>query len=285
MARTIGMEIETGCDDWAPVVGGIRSRGVYLETTDNYATGERVDQWTAKPDGSVDGMEIVSPPFEFASPFWRDELRKVCEGARSGGARPHSSAGIHVHVDVSDLPARNVASIVKFVHKFEDFLYRIASAGWQTIRSGAATYAKPIHPNLAHAMYRVRSAGDLERAWSGVDRYHAVNLHSYFFRGTVEFRIFNSSLNPDRIASFVALCHGIVEDATRHSRSLSSVYPVGGMASGATDERALLLRLQQILTCYDRDTSAPMLHADWQTLRRTCWQESRPQVAESLARW
>ena len=37
-------------------------------------------------------------------------------------------------------------------------------------------------------------------------RYHALNLHSVFFRGTVEFRCFNSTLHAGRAAAYVNLC-------------------------------------------------------------------------------
>lgn len=37
-------------------------------------------------------------------------------------------------------------------------------------------------------------------------RYYALNLHSVFFRGTVEFRCFNSTLHAGRAAAYVNLC-------------------------------------------------------------------------------
>ena len=39
--------------------------------------------------------------------------------------------------------------------------------------------------------------------WS---RYHALNLHSVFYRGTVEWRCFNSTLHAGRVAAYVNLC-------------------------------------------------------------------------------
>lgn len=37
-------------------------------------------------------------------------------------------------------------------------------------------------------------------------RYYALNLHSVFYRGTVEWRCFNSTLNPELAAAYVNLC-------------------------------------------------------------------------------
>ncbi len=56
----------------------------------------------------------------------------------------------------------------------------------------------------------------LERIWYEGDvhktdhynwtRYYALNLHSVFYRGTVEWRCFNSTLNPNLATAYVNLC-------------------------------------------------------------------------------
>lgn len=37
-------------------------------------------------------------------------------------------------------------------------------------------------------------------------RYHALNLHSFFQKGTVEFRLFNSTLHAGKIKAYVQFC-------------------------------------------------------------------------------
>ena len=37
-------------------------------------------------------------------------------------------------------------------------------------------------------------------------RYYALNLHSVFYRGTVEWRCFNSTLHAGKVAAYVNLC-------------------------------------------------------------------------------
>lgn len=37
-------------------------------------------------------------------------------------------------------------------------------------------------------------------------RYHGVNLHSYFSKGTVEFRLFNSTLHAGKIKAYIQFC-------------------------------------------------------------------------------
>lgn len=66
------------------------------------------------------------------------------------------------------------------------------------------------------------SKNDIEKIWysdsnddyyGGVNhehynqtRYHALNLHSFFSKGTVEFRLFNSTLHAGRIKAYVQFC-------------------------------------------------------------------------------
>ena len=66
------------------------------------------------------------------------------------------------------------------------------------------------------------SKNDIERIWysdsnddyrGGISyehynqtRYHALNLHSFFSKSTVEFRLFNSTLHAGKIKAYVQFC-------------------------------------------------------------------------------
>ena len=64
---------------------------------------------------------------------------------------------------------------------------------------------------------------DLEQIWYEGDvasgehynktRYYALNLHSVFYRGTVEWRCFNSTLHAGKVAAYVNLCLAISAQA------------------------------------------------------------------------
>ena len=76
--------------------------------------------------------------------------------------------------------------------------------------------------NTAMKSQRDPSKNDIEKIWysdsnddyyGGVNhehynqtRYHALNLHSFFSKGTVEFRLFNSTLHAGRIKAYVQFC-------------------------------------------------------------------------------
>ena len=44
-------------------------------------------------------------------------------------------------------------------------------------------------------------------------RYHALNLHSVFSKGTIEFRLFNSTLHAGEVKSYIQLCLAISHQA------------------------------------------------------------------------
>lgn len=48
--------------------------------------------------------------------------------------------------------------------------------------------------------------GGVSHQHYNVTRYHGVNLHSYFSKGTVEFRLFNSTLHAGKVKAYIQFC-------------------------------------------------------------------------------
>ena len=46
-----------------------------------------------------------------------------------------------------------------------------------------------------------------------ISRYHALNLHSVFSKGTIEFRMFNSTLHAGEVKAYIQLCLAISHQA------------------------------------------------------------------------
>lgn len=302
--KKFGLEVEF-IGSTTAAIRSLRAAGLEVVDGSHSHLGFSETAWTVKRDGSVgyqcnvSGGEMVSPPLDFTDPAQRAQVTTAVQALQDSGATTHHTAGIHVHIEAkheSGIPmtAKEIAAVVRFTYKFEDAIYRIASSGWATIRGGARTYAQPIPENTARAIMDVRTMEELEAVWDGEqdgrnrvsrhvtamqDRYTATNLRSYFMRGTIEFRYFNSSVNPERVQAYIALCMAIVDDARNgFSRSVKKSYRVGSMLNGTVSEDALFLRLQQILRSNSRDTKVCMSTEDWKRLRKLCWGKgSKPQ--------
>ena len=75
--------------------------------------------------------------------------------------------------------------------------------------------------------HRPRSMQDVERIWYNGNsrshrhyddsRYHCLNLHSVFQKGTVEFRLFNGTLHAGKIKAYIQFCLAIGAQALNQS--------------------------------------------------------------------
>lgn len=285
--RKFGVEIEFGGDRQA-AINAIREAGLSSATRQHGYQGHSQTEWVVKQDGSVSGGgELVGPPLDFDNPEHREQVTTAVNALRAAGCTTDSQAGIHVHIDTTGLTVEHIAAVARVYTKFEDVLYRVASSGWRSVRSGAWTYAKPLTQTQVTALAKCKTESALLRAYYGSDehsararaayhgdgaRYYGLNLHSWFYRKTIEFRIFNSSLNPERIQGYIAICVALVEDARRgNRRSINKAYRLGDMAAGSAREEAALHRFLQVLR-YEAGMSAE----DMKRVRRI-WKDSTPQ--------
>lgn len=286
MPRKFGIEIEFG-GSRQTVGDALNAAG--LGGTQHGYQGHSTTGWVVKFDGSVSGGgEVVSPPLDFDDPNARAQVDRAITAMKAGGATTLSSAGIHVHIDATDLSPEQVAGVARVFAKFEDVIFRIASSGWQSMRPGASSYARPIPHSQTVRLAAAKDERQLATAWYGLargddhsyharqhghsSRYYGLNLHSWFYRRTIEFRVFNSSLNIERIQGYIALCVALVEDARRgNRRSVNKRYALGGMSAGTTKADNAFHRLLQVVR-YDADMSVE----DMKRLRKI-WRDSVPQ--------
>jgi hypothetical protein len=214
---------------------------------------------------------------------------------RSVGCRPIPSAGIHVHIDGTAMTAEQVASVGRAFAKFEDCIYRVASSGWNEVRSGANHYAKPLTNEQVKAIAKAKTDRALAEAYypaggrtsdplargtyhGDVARYFGLNLHSWFYRKTIEYRVFNSSLNPERIQGYVAMCMALTEIGRANRKSsINKRYALGDMATGAAKEEAARHRFLQVL----RYEGGNLDVVDMKRLTKI-WKDSKPQRRETL---
>ena len=161
------------------------------------------------PAGSTYSVEMVSPICVYEDIGAVQELiRKL----REAGARVNDSCGIHVHVDASVHTAATLRNIVNIMAAKEDLLYKALQ-----VNVSRESYCQKADTRFLDDVnqQRPRSMQELERLWyngpSGRSihydntRYHALNLHSVFSKGTIEFRLFNSTLHAKKIKAYIQL--------------------------------------------------------------------------------
>ena len=166
-------------------------------------------------------VEMVTPKLTY------DELPRLQECMRrvkAIGAKVNGSCGLHVHVDASNHNRQSLKNLIGIMYSKEDILFKAL----QVNEARAKRWCKKVRePMLKKA--RLLSADEtqdltlLENVWYegkvkktdhyNWTRYYALNLHSVFYRGTVEWRCFNSTLDPVQAAAYVHLCLAISTQA------------------------------------------------------------------------
>jgi len=292
-----GIEIEflyEGLRDNNRVMPELLNQGLRAVDRRNTHLGFSASEWVLKRDGSVaGGGELVSPHLDWDNPEDHAQIEKAMAALIAAGANTDKAAGIHVHVECRNFTPKQVAAVMRFTYKFEDAIYRIASSGWDAHRG--LSYCNPMalaydrygshdgrETRFANTLMKIRNADQLRTFYGRMDRYAAVNVHAWYRHGTMEFRVFNSTLNAKRALAYAALCVTIVDDARKgYSRSTAKHYPLGHMAAAANPEtasKALFLRLQQVLR-YESGMSA----TDWKRILWV-WNDSKNQTTETISR-
>lgn len=190
--------------------------------SDGSITTERKDgrsyEYTSDPEYSV---EMVSPKLTYAElPKFQECVRQV----RHAGAKVNDSCGLHVHVDASNHNRQSLKNLIGIMYSKEDILFKAlqvneerASRWCQKVREPMLQQARTLSAEETKDLTRLESIwyeGDVQsRDHYNWTRYYALNLHSVFYRGTVEWRCFNSTLHAGRAAAYVNLCLAISAQA------------------------------------------------------------------------
>ena len=162
-------------------------------------------------------VEFVSPICKYEDiPVVQELVRKL----RTGGARVNDSCGIHVHVDASAHTPQTLRNIVNIMAAKEDLLYKTLQ-----VKVNREHYCQKADTRFLEDLNhkRPKTMDDVEELWYNGrggrydhydnSRYHALNLHSVFSKGTIEFRLFNSTLHAGEVKSYIQLCLAISHQA------------------------------------------------------------------------
>lgn len=194
-------------------------------------------KWKLERDASIvsvggfeNKVELVTPVLSYND---IKTVQTIVRALRAAGAVTNSSCGIHIHVDGAPHNAKSLANMVKFFRESQGLIYE----GLKVRKSRQKEWCCKILPYIVDA---IDAAGDMtmsqfEKIWyssandgrgyqyhGGVDhshynitRYHALNLHAMFTKGTVEFRLFNSCLYANRIKAYIQFCLAVSEWALK----------------------------------------------------------------------
>ena len=253
-----GIEIETIGQTRDKVAGAIAGvvGGTVIYTGGTYSAWQVSDRkgrtWKAVSDSSLNApkhlqAEIVSPVLGYED---IEELQEVVRAVRSAGARVDASCGIHIHIDKSKFNAKAIRNFVKIINKQEAIIHKALGIADARL----SRWCKGIDPNFLEKIEECRTLtmDFLNYAWYGRlnptprhydnSRYHGVNLHNIWYRGTIELRWFESTLHAGKVKAYIQFCLALAAKAL-NARSANSKKRDFNPTSGKYDFRVFLLSL------------------------------------------
>lgn len=163
--------------------------------------------------------EIVSPILTYGD---IPDLQEIIRQLRHKGAFASEKCGIHIHVDASRYTPQTLRNMVNIIASKEDILYRALQ-----IDPARLYYCKKVNERLIETINKKKpkTMEQLKDLWYAEDpnsnrnkhynstRYHGLNLHATFTKGTVEFRLFNSTTHAGEIKAYIQFCLAVSHQA------------------------------------------------------------------------
>lgn len=215
LARVISCEIEVA-----------QSRSAHGRKINNV-----VGKWGGRvvSDGSLPGTgyEINTAPA--GGDKLVQQIKEITDVLTAAKASVTGACGYHVHIDARDFSWRDMRRLVLLWEKVEESMYALQPAsrlGSQFCRpcgnklsrmvKGGKT-PQAVRQAIRTGMYGLGEGGDISKDKYAAVRYDALNIHSWFVRGTVECRIASGTVQYDKLMNWALLCGYIVEWAANHT--------------------------------------------------------------------
>ena len=168
--------------------------------------------------------EIVSPILTYGD---MADLQEIVRRLRHSGAFVNSQCGIHIHVDASRYTPQTLRNLVNIIASKEDILYKALRIDPARLRWCQKTNEKLIEainrrkPQTMEALKDIWYAGSTRGRDEHYNdtRYHGLNLHSTFTKGTVEFRLFNSTTHAGEIKAYIQFCLAVSHQALTQKKA------------------------------------------------------------------
>lgn len=219
-------------------------------------------------NGSSYAVEFVTPPLKYED---IEILQNIVRKLKKAGAKVDSSCGIHIHVDGANHTPESLRHLVNFMTARQDLIYESLEIG-----SRANHWCQKLSRNLLNEMKKDKdlSNASMEQIWyspanddyrGGIDhqhynstRYHGLNLHSFFTKGTVEFRLFNSTLHAGKIKAYIQFCLALSAWAITTNEKIV----FHSMAGYSSEQKVTIMRniLTNRLGLYGKEFKTCRLH-------------------------
>ena len=218
-------------------------------------------KWRFVYDGSIRGIqgngeptssrlykvEMNSPVLEYSE---MGKLQAVVRALRRAGAVVNSSCGMHVHVDAANHTPQSLKNALTIMYAKEDILFKALKVNENRVQRWCQKVREPMlekirkmptHLTMEQLKQQWYEGTDESRMHYSWTRYYALNLHSVFYRGTLEWRCFESTLHAGKVRANITLALAISAQAINQKKTV--MRKTGISENPAFTFRTFLLRL------------------------------------------
>ena len=237
--QTIGVEVEMNSitrQKAAKVAADFFGTGRFENTAgrNGYSTWSAWDaqgrEWKFQKDVSIAGpdeqkCELVTPILTYQD---IETLQELCRKLRHAGAKSDASrgCGVHIHIGAQGHTPQSLRNLANIMASHESLI----AEALKLDRSRMSRYCRTVDPNflakvnsrkpktmaqLADIWYTSHGASYGRNQHYNDSRYHMLNLHATFTKGTVEFRLFQfdeptaerrGGIHAGQLKSYIQLC-------------------------------------------------------------------------------
>ena len=244
--QTIGVEVEMNNIERsraAKVAAAYFGTGRYENTAgrNGYSTWSAWDadgrEWKFQKDVSIAGPD--SEKCELVTPILTYEdiptLQELCRQLRHAGAKSDASrgCGVHIHIGAQGHTPQTLRNLANIMASHESLI----AEALKLDRGRMSRYCRTVDPRFLEQVNRrkPRTMAQLADIWyssNGANygrnhhyndsRYHMLNLHATFTKGTIEFRLFQfdeptaerrGGIHAGQLKSYIQLCLALIQMA------------------------------------------------------------------------
>ena len=237
--QTIGVEVEMNSikrNKAAKIAADFFGTGRYENTAsrNGYYTWSAWDaegrEWKFQKDVSIAGpdsekCEMVTPILHYSD---IETLQELCRQLRHAGAKSDASrgCGVHIHIGANGHTPQTLRNLANIMASHEELI----AEALKLDRYRMDRYCRTVDPNFLQAVNRKKpkTMSQLADIWytsQGASygrtqhyndsRYHMLNYHATFTKGTIEFRLFQfdeptaerkGGIHAGQLKSYIQLC-------------------------------------------------------------------------------
>ena len=169
--------------------------------------------------------EVVSPILSYDD---IPSLQELIRTLRKAGAFANSSCGIHIHVGAERFTPKTLRNLVNVFYSKEDLIYHALSINpgreHRYCRKTNERFLKELNKKRPATMAKFADLWYMEAPCGrnmhyNSSRYHGLNLHATFTKGTVEFRLFNGTLHAGEIKAYIQFCLAMTHQALTQKKA------------------------------------------------------------------